>query len=221
MLNVRPYTPALQKLAAKFDCGNSYLNQFLRSPDALDAGVGKTFVFLTENAESIVGYYNLSCGSLDEIEGDVRYKIGGTIHIGYFAIDEKFQHQLQATTPNGIHLYWGDVLLEECLSRIEAIRSQQVGVSFVTLASSEAGERLYRHHDFEDLDADITFSLLTGRINASVSISRWIIDPHDQSRARRGAALFWYNPAPLCPHWQYLMAERELCMGRADVLFSV
>ena len=129
MLNVRPYTPALQKLAAKFDCGNSYLNQFLRSPDALDAGVGKTFVFLTENAESIVGYYNLSCGSLDEIEGDVRYKIGGTIHIGYFAIDEKFQHQLQATTPNGIHLYWGDVLLEECLSRIEAIRSQQVGVS--------------------------------------------------------------------------------------------
>ena len=125
MLNVRPYTPALQKLAAKFDCGNSYLNQFLRSPDALDAGVGKTFVFLTENAESIVGYYNLSCGSLDEIEGDVRYKIGGTIHIGYFAIDEKFQHQLQATTPNGIHLYWGDVLLEECLSRIEAIRSQQ------------------------------------------------------------------------------------------------
>ena len=95
---------------------------------------------------------------LDEIEGDVRYKIGGTIHIGYFAIDEKFQHQLQATTPNGIHLYWGDVLLEECLSRIEAIRSQQVGVSFVTLASSEAGERLYRHHDFEDLDADITFS---------------------------------------------------------------
>ena len=127
MLNVRPYTPALQKLAAKFDCGNSYLNQFLRSPDALDAGVGKTFVFLTENAESIVGYYNLSCGSLDEIEGDVRYKIGGTIHIGYFAIDEKFQHQLQATTPNGIHLYWGDVLLEECLSRIEAIRSQQVG----------------------------------------------------------------------------------------------
>lgn len=81
MLNVRPYTPALQKLAAKFDCGNSYLNQFLRSPDALDAGVGKTFVFLTENAESIVGYYNLSCGSLDEIEGDVRYKIGGTIHI--------------------------------------------------------------------------------------------------------------------------------------------
>ena len=31
-------------------------------------------------------------------------------------------------------------------------------MSFVTLASSEAGERLYRHHDFEDLDADITFS---------------------------------------------------------------
>ena len=75
-----------------------------------------------------------------------------------WTIDEKFPHQLQATTPNGIHLYWGDVLLEECLSRIEAIRSQQVGVSFVTLASSEAGERLYRHHDFEDLDADITFS---------------------------------------------------------------
>ena len=186
MLNVRPYTPALQKLAAKFDCGNSYLNQFLRSPDALDAGVGKTFVFLTENAESIVGYYNLSCGSLDEIEGDVRYKIGGTIHIGYFAIDEKFQHQLQATTPNGIHLYWGDVLLEECLSRIEAIRSQQVGVSFVTLASSEAGERLYRHHDFEDLDADITFTPFSTGRNKCICLypPAWYYSTHTTRRRR-------------------------------------
>ena len=38
MLNVQPYTPALQKLATKFDCGNYYLNQFLRSSDALDTG---------------------------------------------------------------------------------------------------------------------------------------------------------------------------------------
>lgn len=162
MLNVQEYTSALQILADKFDCGNSYLNQFLRSSDALDPGIGKTYVFLSENDESIVGYYNISCGSLDQIEDGIRYKIGGSIHIGYFAIDEKFQHQLQATTPNGIHLYWGDVLLEECLSRIEAIRATQVGVSFVTLASSAAGERLYRHHDFDDLDDDITFSPVHG-----------------------------------------------------------
>ena len=158
MLDVRPLTPELQALAGKFDCGNSYLNQFLRSADAMDAGIGKTYVFLSENAESIVGYYNICCGSLDQIEDGHRYKIGGCIHIGYFAIDEKFQHRLQATTPSGIHLYWGDVLLEECLSRIEALRHTQVGVSFVTLASSAAGERLYRHHDFDDLDDDIAFS---------------------------------------------------------------
>lgn len=158
MLDVREYTAAYQPLSVKFDCGNSYLNQFLRSADALDPGIGKTFVFLSEGAESIVGYYNISCGSLDETENGIRYKIGGAIHIGYFAIDEKFQHCLQATTPNDIHLYWGDVLLEECLSRIEAIRASQVGVSFVTLASSAAGERLYRHHDFEDLEDDIAFS---------------------------------------------------------------
>ena len=162
MLNVQAYTKEFQPLAAKFDCGNSYLNQFLRSPESLDPGIGKTFVFLSAHNESIVGYYNISCGSLDQIEGNVRYKIGGAIHIGYFAIDEKFQHMLQATTPNGIHLYWGDVLLEECLSRIESIRTSQLGVSFVTLASSQEGERLYRHHDFEDLDDDITFSPVHG-----------------------------------------------------------
>ncbi len=154
--------PTLYPCASE-TCSQVRLRELLPEPVSAQSGCagcrGRQDLCVShQNAESIVGYYNLSCGSLDEIEGDVRYKIGGTIHIGYFAIDEKFQHQLQATTPNGIHLYWGDVLLEECLSRIEAIRSQQVGVSFVTLASSEAGERLYRHHDFEDLDADITFS---------------------------------------------------------------
>ena len=162
MIDVQEYTSRLFPLSAKFDCGNSYLNQFLRSSDALDPGIGKTFVFLSQDTKNIVGYYNISCGALDEIEYEKRYKIGGSIHIGYFAIDERFQHQLQGIAPTGIHLYWGDILLEECLNRIESLRATQVGVSFVTLASSTAGERLYRHHGFEDLDSDITFSPVHG-----------------------------------------------------------
>lgn len=161
-LNIQEYTSDMFFLAQHFDCGNSYLNQFLRSSDALNPGVGKTFVFLPADHSSIIGYYNISCGALDEVEDGKRYKIGGSVHIGYFAIDEKFQHQLQGTTPAGVHLYWGDLLLEDCLNRIEQLRTTQVGVSFVTLASSRAGERLYRHHGFEDLDSDITFSPVHG-----------------------------------------------------------
>lgn len=162
MIDTQEYSSSFASLAAKFDCGNSYLNQFLRSSDALNPGIGKTFVFLSEDKTAIVGYYNISCGALDEVEDGKRYKIGGAIHIGYFAIDEHFQHQLQDIAPNGIRLYWGDVLLEDCLMRIEQLRTTQVGVSFVTLASSKAGERLYRHHGFEDLDSDIIFSPVHG-----------------------------------------------------------
>lgn len=64
--------------------------------------------------------------------------------------------------PDGTNLYLGDYLLIECLDRIEQIREGFVGAAVVTLASSEAGERLYRKHDFLDLDDDLTFSLSEG-----------------------------------------------------------
>ena len=45
MIDTQEFSCQFSSLVAKFDCGNSYLNQFLRSSDALNPGIGKTFVF--------------------------------------------------------------------------------------------------------------------------------------------------------------------------------
>lgn len=161
-MNVVEYTHTLTPLARNFDCGNPYLNLFLRSPDALNSSIGKTYVYLTEANDCILGYYNISAGSVDQLENGFRVKSGGAIHIGYFALDERAQHQFQGQMPDGTNLYLGDYLLIECLDRIEQIREGFVDAAVVTLASSEAGEHLYRKHDFLDLDDDLTFSLSEG-----------------------------------------------------------
>lgn len=157
-MNVVEYTQQFTSLARDFNCGNSYLNLFLRSPDALNPSIGKTYVYLTENNDCILGYYNICAGSVDQLENGIRVKSGGAIHIGYFALDESAQHQFQGQLPDGRNLYLGDYLLTDCLNRIEQLRLHQLGIAVVTLASSEAGERLYRNHDFIDLEDDLTFS---------------------------------------------------------------
>lgn len=67
-MNVVEYTHTLTPLARNFDCGNPYLNLFLRSPDALNSSIGKTYVYLTEANDCILGYYNISAGSVDQLE---------------------------------------------------------------------------------------------------------------------------------------------------------
>lgn len=64
MNNIVPYNASLQKLASSFDCGNAYLNKFLCSSDSLNSSIGKTYVFLTEDMDAIIGYYNITTGCI-------------------------------------------------------------------------------------------------------------------------------------------------------------
>ena len=56
-----------------------------------------------------------------------------------------------------------DVLLLECLMRIENIQNNHVGFSFVTLCSSNEGYKLYERNGFEELEDDMTVSPTYGK----------------------------------------------------------
>ena len=73
-----PIPPAAKHV--EFDCGDSYLNQFLRSRMRwILPGVSETFLCFSPKCRGIVGYCNqLRLAGRDR--GDVRYKIRGTIH---------------------------------------------------------------------------------------------------------------------------------------------
>lgn len=158
-LRVVPFDAGLQKLAFSFDCGNAYMNRFLRSMDALNDGIGKTYVCLGEPQNGIIGYYNISTGYLERSLSGCRVeKIGGSLHINYFALDTHYHKT--AVSLGGETFYLSDWLLIDCLCRARHIRRHFVGFSFVTLCSTEEGHRLYLRNDFEDLsdEGDMAFT---------------------------------------------------------------
>ena len=157
-LNVVKYDASLQKLASSFHSGNNYLDKFLRESVSLDDCFGKTYVFLSEDNQNIIGYYNLGLGYIEQYDNQITKKIGGAIHINCFALDEQFHGLLQMYTDDGIKINLSDVLLNDCLEKIEYIRREYVGFSFVTLSSTKEGYGLYCRNGFEDLEEDMGFS---------------------------------------------------------------
>ena len=61
-IDVVLFDATLKNLASSFHSGNDYLDQFLRNSDALSDGYGKTYVILSSDKTSIIGYYNIGVG---------------------------------------------------------------------------------------------------------------------------------------------------------------
>ena len=158
-INVVPYDASLQKLASSFQSGNSYLDRFLIDPISLDDSFGKTFVFLSSDDQTIIGYYNLGVGYIEENDHGIIRKTGGAVHINCFALDERFHGLLQAYTEDGVKVNLSDILLDHCLEKIEVIRKEYVGFSFVTLNSTREGYSLYLRNGFEELEEDMHFAV--------------------------------------------------------------
>lgn len=151
--DIVPFTPELQKLAAKFHCGNDYLDDFIKQPDSIYHLDDKIWVYLTEERDTIIGYYALSTGSLDQIANGHREKIGGSIHVDCFAIDCTFQDR-QADND----VLFSDILFSHLLEVCQEVRNAYVGYSFITLESTEAGYKLYSRFNFTELEDDLIFS---------------------------------------------------------------
>ena len=158
-INVVPYDASLQKLASSFHSGNSYLDRFLCDPISLDDGFGKTYVFLSSDNKMIIGYYNLGTGYIEENDDGIIRKIGGAVHINCFALDEKFHGVLQTVTNDGVKVNLSDLLLDDCLERIENMRREYVGFAFVTLNSTKEGYSLYLRNGFENLEEYMNFAI--------------------------------------------------------------
>lgn len=155
-MNIKRYTKEYEPLAKSFKCGNDVIDNFLKSPDALDANQGITYVLLTEENDFIIGFYNIETGRVDQIEdigGQEFVKpMAGSVNINYLAIDKK-QQKMKIAEFDGHRVYLGDLLLHDCEKRIQEVR-KQVGATFITVYSTEEGYHLYHDRNgyefFED-----------------------------------------------------------------------
>ena len=103
---------------------------------------------------SLIGYYNISTGHIDQIdEYNERIRVGGSIYINCFAVAEKY---------HGKYIFpeirYSDYLLEDCINRIIDIRKSCVGFSFITLNSTEEWRSMYLRNGFDYIDEDLNFS---------------------------------------------------------------
>lgn len=145
----------LKKYSNQFKCGNDYVNNFIRSEKSLANWFGKTYVWIAQN--HIIGFYNIGMGYLRNTSLP-NYKEGGAVHLNYFAIDENYRHFIEVYT-EGIKIKSSDWLMMDLLKRLEEIRNNSIGFSFVTLSSTYQGHNLYLRSDFTDIadDEDLFF----------------------------------------------------------------
>lgn len=151
------FSHKLEPLTNSFSCGNTVIDKFLKSGDALDRNQGITYILLSDDSDFIVGYYNISVGRVDRIEviGDKSYYIpmGGSVNINYLAVDVSLQH-----TPliENKKFYYGDYILRDCERKILQIR-KEIGIAFVTLYSTKEGYHLYHERNgFENFEDDMS-----------------------------------------------------------------
>lgn len=157
-MNIVKYTAEYEGLKHEFQCGNMVIDRFLVSDSALDENQGITYIMLSEDSTTIIGYYNIEVGRLDQIEmvGDNEYykPMGGTVNINYLAIHREYQG-IKIAEYEGRNLYLGDYLLRDCEKRILGLR-KQVGISFITLCSTKQGYHLYHERNgYEDFEEDM------------------------------------------------------------------
>lgn len=155
-LNVVPLDQTHRHLLGSFHSGNAYLDGFMHRGEAYDVGFGRTYLWLTKSNDTICGYYNLSTGYIEQLDEDRRVRAGGSIHVNGFALDEKWRGHVLVDNGDGDKITLADVLLDECLKRIEKFR-EQIGFSFVTLCATKEGYSLYARNNFYPLESDMAF----------------------------------------------------------------
>ena len=160
MNNVIPFCNGYHTLVQTFRCGNEYLDSFIHTTtEAREIDTGKTYLFLSDDGTEVIGYYNITTGAVDCYIDKDRYRSGSSVHINCFAIDSKFQKLICFKTEDGKKYYFSDVLMYDCLKRIDEIRNNTLGFAYVTLNATANGYHLYTRNGFEPLDEDLVFSL--------------------------------------------------------------
>ena len=149
---VVPYSEEYRQLSGKFHCGNVHIDAFLRSSDSLNENICKTYVYLNDDSSEIIGFYSISTGCIEQDDAGFIFKMGGSIHITDFALDENY-HGWEMEEGN-IKVNLSDVLLIDCLDRIKDLKGK-VGFSFVTLNATKQGYPLYKRNDFEEIEEDM------------------------------------------------------------------
>lgn len=177
-MNIVRYTPELEHLAKNFKCGNDVIDKFLHDGNALDENQGITYVLLSDESDFIIGYYNIEVGRVDLLESvgekTIYTPMGGSVNINYLAIHSDFQ-RINIAEDGEKKIYLGDIILRDCEKRILELRNK-VGISFVTLYSTQEGYHLYHERNsYQEFEDDMSTFVQESDISCH-KLYKWVDD---------------------------------------------
>lgn len=174
---IEKYESKYRHLLASFDCGNPAINKYIHNELGTDVdGCVSYLLFSDEKKDALMGFYSIETGRLDQHCDDGQITpMGGTINISYLALDIKYQHTFLRKTQDGQNFYIGDYLLEDCENRIQEL-SSKVGISFITLYSSEDGYHMYHdRNDYVDFEDDMSTVVRDSDVGCK-KLYKWLSD---------------------------------------------
>ena len=177
-MNIVRYTSELEHLAKNFKCGNDVIDMFLHDGNALDENQGITYVLLSDESDFIIGYYNIEVGRVDLLESvgekTIYTPMGGSVNINNLAIHSDFQ-RINFAEDGDKKIYLGDIILRDCEKRILELRNK-VGISFVTLYSTQEGYHLYHvRNSYEEFEDDMSTFVQESNISCH-KLYKWVDD---------------------------------------------
>ena len=135
-----------------------------------------TYIFVPDEEDVIIGYYNIGVGRIDQIEhigNSIRYiPMGGTANINYLAVNKEFQHTI--LIPN-TKIYFGDYILHDCEKRIISIR-ENIGIQFISLCSTKEGYHMYHDRNSYDNFEDDMSNFVIDSDKSSIKLYKYIED---------------------------------------------
>lgn len=177
-MNIVRYTSKHKELANNFKCGNSVIDNFLHDGSALDENQGITYILLSDESDFIIGFYNIEVGRVDLLETVGEEKIytpmGGSVNINYLAVHSDFQ-RVKIAEDGDKKIYLGDIILRDCEKKILKLRNE-VGISFVTLYSTQEGYHLYHERNsYEEFEDDMS-TFVQERDMSCHKLYKWVDD---------------------------------------------
>ncbi len=134
---------------SQFDCGNSSLSDWLRRYAFLNQRNDSAQTYVVHRTNSVVGYYSLAAGSVNQKEASSRIAKGlarhpiGVILLARLAVDKQEQR-------SGL----GKALLKDALIRIEGA-AETIGARAVLVhAIDDKARKFYERFDFEPSPID-------------------------------------------------------------------
>lgn len=131
-----------QKYCDDFDCGNEYINNFVRNK-AVDDVDSTTFLYVDNNTGKVVCAYTLSCSGI-VAELNEKIYIHPAVEIRIFALSNEYQHKRYDE-----YNTYGDIFLADVISSIDYFTENYCGASRIVLYAVPQYKTFYERNSFK------------------------------------------------------------------------